>query len=109
MLAHLDYLRKTGGSPNLPLPPVVAWTVTNHSWKLYVAWKEPGGAVHVMRPFAQSTAASSAGTENAVSIFILLKLWTTLISWFKTDYYPAYQVLLCQARQAQTVIDPPEP
>ncbi|THX64674.1 hypothetical protein D6D08_07920 [Aureobasidium pullulans] len=109
MLAHLDYLRKTGGSPNLPLPPVVAWTVTNHSWKLYVAWKEPSGAVHVMRPFAQSTAASSAGTENAVSIFILLKLWTTLISWFKTDYYPAYQVLLRQARQAQTIIDPPEP
>ncbi|TIA27945.1 hypothetical protein D6C78_10964 [Aureobasidium pullulans] len=109
MLAHLDYLRKTGGSPNLPLPPVVAWTVTNHSWKLYVAWKEPGGAVHVMRPFAQSTAASNAGTENAVSIFILLKLWTTLISWFKTHYYSAYQVLLRQARQAQTIIDPPEP
>ncbi|KAG9511645.1 hypothetical protein KCV07_g10026, partial [Aureobasidium melanogenum] len=57
MLAHLDYLRKIGGNPDLPLPPVVAWTVTNHSWRFYVAWKQLDGAVHVMRPFAQSTAA----------------------------------------------------
>ncbi|KAG9764420.1 hypothetical protein D6C78_10086 [Aureobasidium pullulans] len=108
MLAHLDYLRKIGGSHNLPLPPVVAWTVTNYSWRFYVAWKQLDGAVHVMRPFAQSTAASSAGTENTASIFILLKLWTRLISWFETDYYPAYQALLRQAVQAQKAIDPLE-
>ncbi|KAI4732663.1 hypothetical protein E4T50_16770 [Aureobasidium sp. EXF-12298] len=108
MLAHLDYLREIGGSPDLPLPPVVAWTVTNHSWRFYVAWKQLDGAVHVMRPFAQSTAASSAGTENTASIFILLKLWTKLISWFETDYYPAYQALLRQADQAQKTIDPLE-
>ncbi|KAI4732207.1 hypothetical protein E4T50_17199 [Aureobasidium sp. EXF-12298] len=103
MLAHLDYLRKTGGNPDLPLPPVVAWTVTNHSWRFYL-----DGAVHVMRPFAQSTAASCAGTENTASIFILLKLWTRLISWFETDYYPAYQALLRQTVQAQKAIDPLE-
>ncbi|TIA33120.1 hypothetical protein D6C78_07769 [Aureobasidium pullulans] len=108
MLAHLDYLRKIGGSPDLPLPPVVAWTVTNHSWRLYVAWKQLDDAVHVMRPFAQSTAASSAGTKNTASIFILLKLWTKLISWFETDYYPAYQALLRQTDQAQKAIDPLE-
>ena len=56
MLAHLDYLRRIGGNPDLRLPPVVAWTVTNHSWRFYVAWKQLDGAVHVMRPFAQSTA-----------------------------------------------------
>ncbi|THV81322.1 hypothetical protein D6D27_08612 [Aureobasidium pullulans] len=100
MLAHLDDLRKIGGNLDLLLPPVVARTVTNHSWKFYVAWKQLDGAVHVMRSFAQSTAASSAGTENTASISILLKLWTKLISWFETDYSPAYQALLCQADEA---------
>ncbi|KAI5235341.1 hypothetical protein E4T42_09729 [Aureobasidium subglaciale] len=108
MLAHLDYLRKIGGNPDLPLLPVVAWTVTNHSRRFYVAWKQLDGAVHVMRPFAQSTAASSAGTENTAGIFILLELWTKLISWFETDYYPTYQALLRQADQAQKAIDPLE-
>ncbi|KAK6007891.1 hypothetical protein QM012_004705 [Aureobasidium pullulans] len=105
MLAHLNHLRIAGGGPDLPLPPVVAWTVTNHSWKFYVAWKLSNGAVHIIRPFAQSTAASSAGTENIASIFILLKLLTKLISWFKTDYHPAYQALLLQADQTQAVED----
>ncbi|THV63744.1 hypothetical protein D6D28_10426 [Aureobasidium pullulans] len=108
MLAHLDDLRKIGGNLDLLLPPVVARTVTNHSWKFYVAWKQLDGAVHVMRSFAQSTAASSAGTENTASISILLKLWTKLISWFETDYSPAYQALLRQADQAQKAIDPLE-
>ncbi|KAH0364272.1 hypothetical protein KCU65_g6920, partial [Aureobasidium melanogenum] len=106
MLAHLDYLRNTGGDLDLPLPPVVAWTITNHSWKFYIAWKQHDGAVHIMRPFAQSTAASSAGTENTVSIFILLKLWTKLVAWFRADYYPAYQALLRQADQAQRATAP---
>lgn len=104
MLAHLEYLHEAGGNRNLPLPPVVGWTVRGHEWQFYIAWKEPSGTIRVKR-LGSFTAAAS--TENTLSIFVLLKLLVKLFAWVKKEYYPAYRALLQQAVESLTVnVDP---
>jgi hypothetical protein len=106
MLAHLEALhrpRRKGDSSDIPLtddvplPPVVGWTVKGHTWQFYVAWKEPSGEVHVLRPFTAASPASNTSTGDTASIFILLKILVELIRWFKSHYYPVYQALFGRA------------
>jgi hypothetical protein len=103
MLTHLNYLYgprcKDDPSlpPDIPLPPVVGWTIQQDKWRFYVAWREPNGDIRVREPFVASVPASYTGTGDTVCMFVLLKILLKLILWFKQDYYPTYKALLQRA------------
>jgi hypothetical protein len=64
--------------------PFLGWTVVGHEWRLHIAWKELGGRVVVMGPWA----AMRAGTASYVEVFVLLQLVGRVEAWLRDVYWP---------------------
>jgi hypothetical protein len=111
MLQHSSYLRRLSGRNEVPLPPVIGWTVQEHKWMLYIAWEDeqsPDGGISVVS-IGSFDALRGLGTENMTGMFMLLRVLTKLIAWFEGAYLPMFQTLVGDAvgstSEVLTVLD----